>query len=124
MTPEGKVKAAVKRELDRYPDHYREMPVPSGYGLSGVDFTVCFYGLYLAIETKAPGKTPTNRQLKRLRDIEKAGGLALVVDSVDVAETHLHLLLSQVSHHFSNAAYSYKYSGAMSPDYSPLGERG
>lgn len=120
-TPEGRVKAAVKRELDRYP-HYREMPVPSGYGLSGVDFVVCMYGLYIAIETKAPGKRPTNRQLARLRDIERCGGIALVIDSVDTAKTFLRVLLAKISNLMSCAARPYEYTGAMSPDYTPLNE--
>lgn len=82
-TPESKVKAAVKRELDKYPGHYREMPVPGGYGKSGLDFTVCFYGWFVAIETKAHGKTPTARQHLRMEEIRAAGGYAFAVDGTD-----------------------------------------
>jgi len=93
MTPEGRVKAAVKRELDKYPDHYREMPVPGGYGKSGLDFTVCFFGRFLAIETKADGKEPTGRQNKRIDEIEQAGGVTCVVIGVEEAKTVLRPLL-------------------------------
>jgi hypothetical protein len=97
MTPEGKVKAAVKRELDKYPGHYREMPVPGGYGKSGLDFTVCFFGHFLAIETKAEGKQPTERQLQRMEEIRKAGGIAVSVIGVDEAKTKLRALLSNLT---------------------------
>lgn len=83
MTPEGRVKAAVKRILDDYVEHYREMPVPGGYGKSGLDFTVCFFGRFLSIETKAPGETPTPRQENTMRDIVRAGGVAVSVDGTD-----------------------------------------
>lgn len=99
MTPEGKVKAAVKAELDAYPRHYREMPVPSGFGKSGLDFTVCFYGFFLAIETKAPGKVPTPRQENTIRDIRAAGGRALVVDSIEKCKGELREFLARLAEH-------------------------
>jgi hypothetical protein len=99
MTPEGRVKAATRRELDRYPDHYREMPVPGGFGKSGLDFTVCFFGWFLAIETKAEGKTPTDRQRQRIREIEHAGGVTAVVIGVKEAKTVLRPLLEKLSAH-------------------------
>jgi phosphoglycolate phosphatase-like HAD superfamily hydrolase len=86
MTPEGKVKAKVKRYLDRYPDHYREMPVPTGYGKSGLDFTVCFFGHFLAIETKVPGKKPTPRQEQTIKAITAAGGTVFVCDGTNYDE--------------------------------------
>ena len=56
LTPEGKVKAAVKRVLARYPETYFFMPVQAGYGKKTLDFLICHYGEFIAIETKAPGK--------------------------------------------------------------------
>lgn len=97
MTPEGKVKAAVKKELDRYPTHYREMPVPSGFGKSGLDFTVCFFGRFLAIETKAPKKVPTPRQEERIREITIAGGITIVVDTIAKAQGELRELLASIA---------------------------
>jgi len=94
MTPEGRIKKAVKKELDVYPDHYREMPVPSGFGKSGLDFTVCFFGKFLAIETKKPGGSPTPRQEERIREITAAGGVAIVVSTEEQAKGELRALLA------------------------------
>ena len=96
MTPEGKIKAAVKKELDVYP-HYREMPVPSGFGKSGLYFTVCFFSRFLAIETKRPGKDVTPRQALRIQDIEKAGGVTAVVSSIDEAKGPFRALLKELA---------------------------
>ncbi len=79
MTPEGKVKAKVRRILEKYP-RYEFWPVPSGYGVSSLDCLLCRDGKFVAIETKAPGKTPTPRQLKTIKDIESAGGKVFVID--------------------------------------------
>jgi len=92
-TPEGKVKTAVKCELDRYPGHYREMPVPGGFGKSGLDFTVCFFGWFVAIETKSEGKEATGRQQQRIRDINDAGGKAFVIAGLEEAKTKLPAIL-------------------------------
>ena len=95
MTPEGKVKAAITKVLDSYPESYWFMPVPYGYGESTVDFLVCHYGLFIGIEAKAPGKHPTIRQHQILCQIRGAGGEALVIDSVDACH-HLRVFLEQV----------------------------
>lgn len=78
-TPEGKVKKKIKKVLDSYPGVYYEMPVPSGYGKSGLDYQGCFYGQYFAIEAKAPGKEPTPLQQETIRSIKEAGGTAFVI---------------------------------------------
>lgn len=98
-TPESKVKQAVKKELDAYPDHYREMPVPGGWGKSGLDFIVCFYGRFLSIETKAPGKEPTPRQQFTMREVRKAEGVATKVLSVEDAKTSFRALLKHISNY-------------------------
>lgn len=79
MTPEGKVKSQVNKLLDR-PGVYRFMPVPSGYGEMTVDYLCCIGGLFVGIETKAPGKKPTGRQENVLRRIRDAGGFTFVID--------------------------------------------
>jgi len=78
MTPEGKVKASIKKLLKEYCVYY-DMPVPGGFGKSGLDFHVCHNGYWLSIEAKAPGKKPTPRQLNTMRDVAKAGGAVMVV---------------------------------------------
>lgn len=76
-TPEGKVKQRIKRLLNKY-GAYSHMPVQNGMGSPTLDFVCCYGGLYLAIEAKAPGKKPTERQLKTMSQISAAGGVALV----------------------------------------------
>jgi len=83
MTPEGKVKAAVNRVLDEYKGTYKFMPVPGGFGASSLDYLLCVNGRFVAIETKAPGKKPTDRQKMVIGQIKRAGGAVFVIDSVD-----------------------------------------
>jgi hypothetical protein len=79
-TPEGKVKALVKRELDTLPKVYRHMPVMNGMGAPALDFNVCVSGFWVSIETKALGKTLTERQKKTAADIHASGGRVYVID--------------------------------------------
>ena len=79
-TPEGKIKDKVKKILKTYENLYYEMPVPSGFGKSGLDFTCCFCGRFFAIETKAPGKKPTALQVQAIRSIVRAGGVAFLIN--------------------------------------------
>lgn len=85
MTPEGKVKKAV-REFLRARDVWFFQPVSNGMGQVGIpDFICCFNGTFVAIETKAPGKLKgvTPNQQRVIDEIKAHGGLAVVVDSVD-----------------------------------------
>ena len=86
MTPEGKVKDAVKKVLKARGIWYY-MPVQNGMGVVGIpDIIGCWNGWFIGIETKGPGKkaTVTPNQKQRLDEIQRHGGLALVID--DVAE--------------------------------------
>jgi hypothetical protein len=78
MTPEGKVKNKVKALLKKY-DAYQHWPVQTGYGAACLDCHGCYKGLYYAVETKAPGKRPTPRQVISIEDIENAGGKVFVI---------------------------------------------
>jgi hypothetical protein len=86
MTPEGRVKKLVNEYLStlRAPfsgvDIYVEMPVPSGYGKSGLDYTICLWGHFVAIETKAPDEWLTPRQRTRALEILGAGGTVFVIN--------------------------------------------
>lgn len=80
-TPEGKVKTAVKKILAKYPSMYYFMPVPYGFGESTLDFIICFRGVFIAIETKEPGKKMTPRQEKIGTDIGAAGGVVFEIAS-------------------------------------------
>lgn len=84
-TPEGKVKAAVKKLLDRHNIYYF-MPATGGYGRSGVpDFICCVKGNFVAVETKAGKAKPTALQLREMEKIKDSGGLTFVIneDNVD-----------------------------------------
>lgn len=84
-TPEGKVKDAVKKLLKERGAWYF-MPVSNGMGQVGIpDIICCYKGLFLAIETKAPGKIAnvTPNQQRVIDAIKTADGKALVVDNVE-----------------------------------------
>ena len=95
MTPERRVKAQVRKVLDKLGAYY-VMPVTGGYGNSGApDFLVCVQGRYIGIECKAGKNTTTPLQEKNLRQIERSGGIALVVNDENVGvfeETLGHVL--------------------------------
>jgi len=85
MTPEGKVKKKVKEYLQSIGAWYY-MPVSNGMGRVGCpDILVCYKGLFMAFETKAPGKinNVTPNQQREIDDIQRAYGLAHVVDDVE-----------------------------------------
>ena len=81
-TPEGRVKAAIKRYLKTLPNCWFYMPVQNGMGVVGIPD-----GRFFAIECKAPGKEKnvTANQRATLDAIVAAGGIAFVAS--DVAET-------------------------------------
>lgn len=82
MTPEGKIKNDVKKLLKHFGIWY-DMPVPSGFGKSQLDFTCCWRGRMLAIETKAPGKWLTPLQCRTARDMHLAGALVFIISGVE-----------------------------------------
>lgn len=81
MTPEGRVKRAIKKVLDQHKTLYSFMPVPSGFGKSSLDYVLCVGGVFVAIEAKAPGKKLTPRQKTIKGQIERAGGTVFVIDN-------------------------------------------
>ncbi|WP_245471280.1 VRR-NUC domain-containing protein [Bradyrhizobium genosp. SA-3] len=113
-TPEGRVKGAVNKVLARYPESYRYMPVPYGYGLSSLDFLICHYGQFIAIETKAPGEKPTARQEKIIAEIEHAGGRVFVIDGQPPQLAELEAFLEQVKNASSDQCETQDAGGARS----------
>lgn len=73
-TPEGWIKRIVKEMLDGTPYCYYHMPVQNGMGAPTLDFICCIHGVYVGIETKAPGKKMTSRQESTALEIEGACG--------------------------------------------------
>jgi hypothetical protein len=91
MTPEGKVKKKVKEYLQSIGAWYY-MPVSNGMGRVGCpDILVCYKGLFMAFETKAPGKIKnvTANQQREIDEIQRANGLAHVVDDVEQVKSLL-----------------------------------
>lgn len=85
MTPEGRVKAAVKKFLDEI-GAWHFSPVSNGMGRHGIpDIIVCWQGRFVGIETKAPGRRDNTSPLqdREIAAIRKANGVALVVDDVE-----------------------------------------
>lgn len=100
MTPEAKVKAAVKAQLVIF-KAYKHMPVQNGMGEPALDFHVSAGGFYAAIETKAPGKEPTPRQKATIKKVVESGGSVFVIDSVegaDMADLIFWLAFPKVGH--------------------------
>lgn len=96
-TPEGKVKANIKKILQEH-DVYYVMPMGTGYGNSGVpDFLCCVGGKFVGIEAKSMREQPTALQEKNLALIQKSGGVALVVNelTLDTLRGYIKLLKGQ-----------------------------
>jgi len=81
-TPEGRVKAKLRRVLKDYASLYTYWPVPSGYGNTTLDVLGCYRGRFFSVETKAEGKKPTLRQAGEITNIERAMGRAFVIIGV------------------------------------------
>jgi hypothetical protein len=81
-TLEGKLKDQVKAFLKERGAWFF-MPVPTGYGTPTLDFIGCYKGRFVAIETKAPGKKPTPRQMATLQAMGKAGAVAFWTDDIE-----------------------------------------
>ena len=78
MTPEGKVKEAVKKVLKQRGAYYH-MPVQNGMGKPSLDFVCCHKGRFLAIETKTEKGQLTLRQKATIEEMQKAGAITLVI---------------------------------------------
>ena len=87
-TPEGKVKAEVKKYLKDLGAYYF-MPVQTGYGAAGVDFYICYEGWFIAVETKAGEAVPKPRQRKVLEDVDSCGGIALCINNVKSLQRYI-----------------------------------
>ncbi len=84
MTPEGKVKHAIKKMLkEEFPQVWTFWPVSNGMGAHGIpDMVMCAGGKFIGVEVKADGKKVTLLQADQLQKIEASGGTVLVVRGV------------------------------------------
>lgn len=96
MTPEGSIKREIRKILDTFAPHiYYDMPVPSGYGKTSLDFNCCLHGKALYIEAKAPGKELSLRQRQRAVEMHAAGAAVFVISNQD----GLYALVAWISKH-------------------------
>ena len=95
MTPEGKVKAEIKKILADYNCWYF-MPMMNGYGRSGIpDFVGCYKGQFFAIEAKAQDGKLTSNQEREVVAIHTAGGRVLLARSSDAVREMLDAIALQ-----------------------------
>ena len=86
MTPEAKVKMAVKILLD-YMGIYHFSPYMAGMGRSGIpDIIACYNGKFLGIEGKAGKGKTTALQERELHAIDAAGGFTFVARETNINE--------------------------------------
>jgi hypothetical protein len=86
QTPEGKVKAAVRKLLVEFGIYYFS-PAANGFGRAGIpDIICCFGGRFIAIECKAGKGVTTALQDRELAAIRTAGGMTMVVNETNIQE--------------------------------------
>ena len=86
QTPEAKVKIFIDKFMkENFEDTWR-FPAPGGmFGNAGTpDRLYLWKGVFIAIEAKADGNSPTELQWKQLRHIARQGGVAAVVVGKDM----------------------------------------
>lgn len=83
-TPEGKVKAAISRELKRLGAYYH-MPVQNGMGSPTLDYVGCINGHFFAIEAKSEVGKLTARQELTIDAMTRVGAHVMVIQGVKEA---------------------------------------
>jgi Holliday junction resolvase len=92
QTPEGKVKAAVRKMLVKHGIYYF-MPPGMGLGRSGIpDIIGCTTGRFIAVECKAGKGKPTALQERELAAIAAAGGFTFVAREDNLVELEMRIL--------------------------------
>ena len=86
MTPEAKVKKRIKETLDSMGAYFLQ-PIGTGFGSNGApDIVVCYEGFFIGIEAKAGKGKTTALQEFNLTRIRAMGGLALVINEMNVSQ--------------------------------------
>lgn len=90
MSSEATIQRAILRMLDGEPATWYVKIHGSGLGRAGVpDLLVCHRGRFFALEVKGPRGKTTPRQDLELMRVRMAGGVAVVVRSVEDARDAL-----------------------------------
>lgn len=83
-TPEALVKRKVHAAL-KAAGAYATNYIGGNYANNGTpDILACLSGRFIAIEAKAGKGRPTQLQLRALRQIDAAGGLALIINETNI----------------------------------------
>lgn len=89
-TPEGTIKDDIKKLLESKGSAlYYFMPVQQGFGKRGLDFFVCYKGMFIAIECKRRGGRAQRFQADLVDTVRDAHGHALVADNAHDVENLL-----------------------------------
>jgi Holliday junction resolvase len=89
ITPEAKVKTAVRKLLDSL-NIYHFMPPANGFGRAGIpDIVGCMDGHFIAVECKAGKGTTTALQDRELNAVLNAGGTVFIAREHNLADLKL-----------------------------------
>lgn len=95
MPAESRIVAAILRRL-REAGAFAEKTHGSQYMRAGTpDIYACLNGYFIAIEVKQPGKKATPTQQRVLKEIQDAGGIAVVLDEASQVEWIIELVLQR-----------------------------
>ena len=84
LTPEGRVKAAVRKILDAE-QVYHFSPAATGFGRAGIpDIICCVNGAFIAFELKAGKGKTTALQDREIAAISGHGGIVLVINETNI----------------------------------------
>lgn len=91
MTPEGAVKAKVRKILVEEGVYYFS-PAANGFGRAGIpDIICCVHGRFVAFELKAGKGKTTALQEREIAAINAHGGYAMVVNENNINELKEHI---------------------------------
>lgn len=100
MTPEGKIKAKIRKMLKGFgPSIWSYMPVQGRWSKRALDYIVCANGWFVSIEAKKNATAPLTPMQEITRSlVEEAGGLVLVVYDDVTLEMARSILYGFASH--------------------------
>lgn len=88
-TPEQKIKKQIKDYITRIGGFWSTVQGGPFSKPGDPDLICCVQGRYIGIEAKTPTGKPTELQLQRGREIQKAGGIWILARSVEDVENGL-----------------------------------
>jgi hypothetical protein len=111
-TPEGKVKDACKKMLNRH-EVYFFMPVSNGMGSMGVfDIVACADGVFVGIECKSDSsKKPTALQTHNATKAKKAGGVIFLVHVDNITDLEDTIIQIKVGERGTDRLSFWPFSG-------------